>query len=201
MLSFVYLLAPFAFALPITSGRDPLPSAAQGSVAGLTANIETAPMEARTAAVGTLVSVLEALEEDTWQQVRIEQRVIIRVAPLALNREAIAPMSLPLAETVVPLSSSMTVRVRERRAANCMPAAGIAAVQPVTDGRLLFHMRDRRMIAARLEKACSARDFYLGFYMSKTSDGQLCIKRDQIHSRAGTTCALKEVREFVPVEP
>jgi len=201
MLSFVYLLAPFALALPITSGRDPLPSAAQGSVAGLTANIETAPMEARTAAVGTLVSVLEALEEDTWQQVRIEQRVIIRVAPLALNREAIAPMSLPLAETVVPLSSSMTVRVRERRAANCMPAAGIAAVQPVTDGRLLFHMRDRRMIAARLEKACSARDFYLGFYMSKTSDGQLCIKRDQIHSRAGTTCALKEVREFVPVEP
>ena len=158
-------------------------------------------MEARTATVGTLVSVLEALEEDTWQQVRIEQRVIIRVAPLALNREAIAPMSLPLAETVVPLSSSMTVRVRERRAANCMPAAGITAVQPVTDGRLLFHMRDRRMIAARLEKACSARDFYLGFYMSKTSDGQLCIKRDQIHSRAGTTCALKEVREFVPVEP
>jgi hypothetical protein len=36
--------------------------------------------------------------------------------------------------------------------------------------------------------------------MSKTSDGQLCIGRDPIHSRAGTTCKLKDAREYVPVE-
>jgi hypothetical protein len=92
------------------------------------------------------------------------------------------------------------IRVRERKTGNCMPATGIAAVQPITDGRLMFYMRDRRMLAAGLEKACSARDFYLGFYMSKTSDGQLCVGRDPIHSRAGTTCKLKDVREYVPIE-
>lgn len=201
MISFVHLVAPFALALPLTSVSERLPDAVVAVPAGQPSGLDARQVDPRTVNVGTLVSLLEAMDEDTWNQVRIEQRVIIRVAPLAISREAVAPMSLPLAEALVPLSSSMTVRVRERRAANCMPAAGIAAVQPVTDGRLLFHMRDRRMIAARLEKACSARDFYLGFYMSKTPDGQLCIKRDQIHSRAGTTCALKEVREFVPVEP
>ncbi len=200
MISFVHLLAPFALALPLTQVDARLPTSSAPETAGRAASLDARPIDTPSMSMGMLVSLMEALDEDTWNQVRIEQRVIIRVAPLAISREAIAPMAPPLAEALVPLPSRMTLRMRERRAANCMPAAGIAAVQPVTDGRLLFHMRDRRMIAARLEKACSARDFYLGFYMSKTSDGQLCIKRDHIHSRAGTTCALKEVREFVPVE-
>ncbi len=201
MISFVHLVAPFALALPLTPVSERLPDAVMAVPAWQPAGLDAKQVDPRTVTVGTLVSLLEAIDEDTWNQVHIEQRVIIRVAPRALGRQAIAPMALPLSEAMVPRSSSMPERVRERRAANCMSAAGIAAVQPVTDGRLLFHMRDRRMIAARLEKACSARDFYLGFYMSKTPDGQLCINRDQIHSRDGTTCALKEVREFVPVDP
>jgi hypothetical protein len=197
MISFVPLLASFALALPLTPVSDRVLSAESDLPVGESASLDAAPMDTRGPGLGVL---LEALDEDAWNQVHIEQRVIIRVAPHALSREAIAPRARQMEDVLVPLSPSMVVRMRERRAANCMSAAGIAAVQPVTDGRLLFHMRDRRMIAARLEKACSARDFYLGFYMSKTPDGQLCIKRDQIHSRAGTTCALKEVREFVPVE-
>ena len=169
--------------------------------AALSAHLGTTVLADRNAAMGALISLLEEFDGDVWNQVHIEQRVIIRVAPLMLNRPVIAPIMEPLAEAVVPISPSMNVRVRERRAAKCMPAAGISSVQPVSDGRLLFHLRDHRMIAARLEKACNARDFYMGFYMSKTLDGQLCINRDQIHSRAGITCALKEVREFVPVEP
>jgi len=148
---------------------------------------------------------INPLSPEVWDQVRIEQRVIIRVSPRDAGRDALAPQVLPMQPVVQPMvpqprTSSMQVRVRERKAGNCMPAQGIAAVQPITDGRLMFYMRDRRMIAAGLEKACSARDFYLGFYMLKTSDGQLCVGRDPIHSRAGTTCKLKEVREYVPVD-
>jgi hypothetical protein len=201
MISFVPLFASFALALPLTPVSDRALSAEAAIPAELPASLDSVPLEPRDPGLGVLLPLLEALEDDPWDQVRIEQRVIIRVAPLGLSRDAIAPRPRALEDAMVPQSPAMTLRMRERRAANCMSAAGIAAVQPVTDGRLLFHMRDRRMIAARLEKACSARDFYLGFYMSKTTDGQLCIKRDQIHSRAGTTCALKEVREFVPVEP
>ncbi len=200
MISIVPLIASFAFALPLTPVSHRLPAVEAETPAGVPVSLDAAPTERRGPGLGELRPLLEALDEDVWNQVHIEQRVIIRVAPHATSREAIAPRPQPFEDALVPLSPSMSVRVRERRAANCIMAAGIAAVQPVTDGRLLFHMRDRRMIAARLEKACSARDFYLGFYMAKTRDGQLCIKRDQIHSRAGTTCLLKEVREFVPLE-
>lgn len=148
---------------------------------------------------------INPLGPDVWEQVRIEQQVIIRVTPRDTGREAIAPMIMPMApmqpivQPMVPQPRSTSIRVRERKAGKCMPALGIAAVQPITDGRLMFYMRDRRMLSAGLEKSCSARDFYLGFYMSKTTDGQLCIGRDAIHSRAGTTCKLKDVREYVPV--
>ncbi len=145
------------------------------------------------------------LAADTWNQVRIDQRVIIRINPREPGRDTLAPQVLPIQPVAQPLNpqvrpTTLQVRVRERKAGKCMPSLGIAAVQPITDGRLMFYMRDRRMIAAGLEKACSARDFYLGFYMSKTTDGQLCVGRDQIHSRAGTTCKLNSVREYVPVE-
>lgn len=149
---------------------------------------------------------INPLGPDVWDQVRIEQRVIIRVTPRDAGRDAIAPQMLPMQpmqpvlQPMVPQPRAPSVRVRERKAGKCMSATGIAAVQPTTDGRLMFYMRDRRMLAAGLEKACSARDFYLGFYMSKTSDGQLCVGRDPIHSRAGTTCKLKDVREFVQVD-
>lgn len=149
---------------------------------------------------------ISPLAPDVWEQVRIEQRVIIRVSPRDAGHDAVAPNVLPLqsmqpvVQPLVPQPRSSSVRVRERKTGKCMPALGIAAVQPITDGRLMFYMRDRRMIAAGLEKACSARDFYRGFYMSKTSDGQLCVGRDPIHSRAGTTCKLKDVREYVAVD-
>lgn len=149
---------------------------------------------------------INPLAPDVWDQVRIEQRVIIRITPRDAGRDGAAPQMLPLQpmqsvlQPMVPQPRNNPVRMRERKAGKCMPAMGIAAVQPTTDGRLMFYMRDRRMLAAGLEKACSARDFYLGFYMSKTADGQLCAGRDAIHSRAGTTCKLKDVREFVAAD-
>jgi hypothetical protein len=149
---------------------------------------------------------INPIAPDVWDQVRIEQRVIIRVTPRDAGRDAVAPQILPLQpmqpimQPMMPQTRSNAARFRERKTSKCMPALGIAAVQPITDGRLMFYMRDRRMIAAGLEKACSARDFYLGFYMSKTADGQLCVGRDQIHSRAGTTCKIKDVREYVAVD-
>lgn len=175
------------------------------------------PVPAPAQAAGALAAPIGV---DSWNQVRIEQQVIIRISPRAPGREALAPQVLPMQPMMQSLNPQpigpqsinpqllnprlqprpAQTRMRERKAGKCMPASGIAAVQPITDGRLMFYMRDRRMLAAGLEKACSARDFYLGFYMSKTSDGQLCVGRDAIHSRAGTTCKLKDVREYVPVE-
>ena len=48
-----------------------------------------------------------------------------------------------------------------------------------------------------LERACSARDYYSGFYVQRTSDGQICVDRDTLQSRTGASCKLSRLRELV----
>lgn len=217
MTTFYPLFASIALALPVLSAAKPVfvPLGAAVLAAGIggddlwaqAAKPSGPPLLLRKAMPMPAVpsGLAGPLKVDTWNQVRIEQQVFIRINPRNAGRDTLAPQVLPVHPVAQPINpqlrpTTVQVRVRERKAGKCMPSLGIAAVQPITDGRLMFYMRDRRMIAAGLEKACSARDFYLGFYMSKTTDGQLCVGRDQIHSRAGTTCKLKSVREYVPVE-
>lgn len=136
------------------------------------------------ATLGTLAALMDAV---VWQQVRIEQRLIIRISPggpgLDQPRDGVPPGM---------------VRLRERRAARCLAVPGIFGVRPVSDSRLVLFMRDRRLIGADLARACNARDFYSGFYVQPSSDGQLCVKRDAIHSRAGTTCTIARLHELEP---
>jgi hypothetical protein len=60
-------------------------------------------------------------------------------------------------------------------------------------------MRDRRIVQARLERACRARDFYSGFYLARSSDGKLCVDRDTLQSRSGANCKLTRFRQLVEV--
>ncbi len=128
------------------------------------------------------------LSGDDWHQVRIEQHIIIRITPgdPAMMRD-MPPAPQPLPE-----------RLRERRMPQCLPVAAVAGVRPLAANRLMFFTRDHRMIGADLSRNCAARDFYLGFYVTPTSDGMLCAGRDTIHSRAGTTCMIAQLRELVP---
>jgi hypothetical protein len=80
-----------------------------------------------------------------------------------------------------------------------VPVAGIVGVRPLAGDRLLLIMRDHRLVGADLSRSCAARDFYMGFYVTPTADGQLCADRDTIHSRAGTSCTIVQVHEMVPV--
>jgi hypothetical protein len=129
------------------------------------------------------------LRDGDWHQVHIEQHVIIRITPgdPSLLRELPPPMPAPLPE-----------RLRQRRIAPCLAVTGIAGVRPLANNRLLLFMRDHRLVGADLSRNCTARDFYLGFYVSPTADGLLCAGRDTIHSRAGTTCTISEIHELVP---
>jgi hypothetical protein len=74
---------------------------------------------------------------------------------------------------------------------------GIGAIAPSSsDGQIVLMLRDRRQVVASLEKSCSARDFYVGFYAERSSDGMLCAGRDSIHSRAGATCMITRLQEM-----
>ena len=135
-------------------------------------------------------AIADAFRAAPAGQVRIEQRTIIRITPFGVTREMLA--ELPQA----PLAT----RWRERKVGKCVAVAGIAGVQIGGDDRLMLYMRDQRMIGASLAKACRARDFYLGFYLERNGDGQLCVDRDMIYSRSGASCSLSRLRQLVAID-
>ncbi|MFZ1741859.1 MAG: hypothetical protein WAT93_03340 [Pontixanthobacter sp.] len=122
-------------------------------------------------------------------QVTIEQRVIIRVSPRRADRQN-------LTAEVQPRRAPQ--QLVERKIGKCVKMNQIAGVQTTQDNRLMLYMRDQRLIAANLEKACSAKDFYSGFYVEPSKDGQLCIERDKLQSRTGVKCELSRIRQLMP---
>jgi len=124
-------------------------------------------------------------------QIRIEQRVVIRVSPRRPARQNLTA-NAPRRSAPKPLV--------ERKIGKCIEVKKIGAVQPTQDNRLMLYMRDQRLIAANLEKACSARDFYQGFYVEPSKDGKLCIDRDKLQSRTGAKCALRRIRQMIAAE-
>jgi hypothetical protein len=174
------LLAPLALLVPVP-GPAPAPPEPE---------LAPRPVNAPPAIPGA--EQVDLSESTVVEQVRIEQRVIVRIAPPGpALRSSIA------AEVAAPVSAP---RFSERKIGKCVPVAGIAAVQPSGANQLLLLMRDRRLISASLEKACRARDFYSGFYIERSGDGKLCVDRDKLHSRAGANCEISRMRQLVADE-
>lgn len=128
------------------------------------------------------------------RQVRIERRMILRINPQPgpTRQNMLADM-----ETRVP---AVPPRLIERPLGECIKAGNIVGVSD-RGSRLVFYMRDRTMVSARLEKSCSPRDFYLGFYTERNDDGRLCIDRDRLMSRAGARCQVSQFNQLVLVQP
>ncbi|WP_379921084.1 hypothetical protein [Erythrobacter sp. R86502] len=139
------------------------------------------------------INPLSAMRQSSIsRQVRIEQRVVVRIAP----QSAVTRRSL-LAD--VP-QRAVAPRFEERDKEKCVPLDGIAGVQTGSGNRLVLYLRDRRMISVSLEKSCRARDFYSGFYVEKNKDGRLCVDRDKLQSRTGARCEVDTMRQLVQVE-
>ncbi|MBT0671310.1 hypothetical protein HT136_23345 [Novosphingobium profundi] len=135
--------------------------------------------------------------EDAWQ-VRIEQRVTIRISPRAAG-DVPPDMRAAFPEGDPRSGPRGDARFEERPMGKCVPAGGIAGVQPERGNRLLLYMRDRRVVTAELERSCRAMDFYSGFYVSRSQDGQVCVNRDKLQSRSGMKCALTQLHQLVPM--
>ena len=120
-------------------------------------------------------------------QVRIERRIILRISPARVS---------PRRDLTASVENAPKARIAERDAGSCIETARIGAVAD-RDDRLLLFLRDRRTIAARLEKGCSPKDFYRGAYMERSDDGKLCVGRDRLMSRSGTKCQVAKFSELV----
>lgn len=151
-----------------------------------------APMGFDVSSVSPWRELLDAPYPRAQEQVRIEQRVILRVSPRPQPSRQDLLADLPRSEP--------SAHIEERKIGSCVPIRGIASVGTSQDDRLILFMRDRRIVTAALEKSCSARDFYSGFYIERSEDGRICIKRDKIQSRAGAKCEIQQLRQLVAVK-
>ena len=182
MNSLAVLLTPLALLLPaaLPSGAAPADEPARE------APEEVKPPLGLTVAPATPLRLLEeARRPPVEYQVRIEQRVIIRIAPSTPQR-----VERSLSEL-----NQRSGRFQEVRLGECVPINMIAAVTP-QDNRLLLFMRDHRILSVALERSCNPEDFYLGFYIER-QDGQLCERRDRLQSRAGASCRVTRLNRLV----
>lgn len=193
MHSLLALAAPLAIILPLFGGEADASGEREGRP--LAGAVSAPQCEAAAAADGPLPSAMNPLSAlrrgSIAQQVRIEQRVVVRIAPQPFAARQNLLAELPQRAEVP--------RFEEGGREKCVSLDGIAGVQTGSGNRLVLFLRDRRMISVNLEKACRARDFYSGFYVEKNKDGRLCVERDKLQSRSGARCEVNTMRQLVEV--
>lgn len=185
MNSLVVFLAPLALLLPALPVALPGSAAPGDEAARAAPEEEESPRAFSVAPAASLRLLEEARRAPLANQVRIEQRVIIRIAPSSRQR-ALRSFAQLEAEADT---------FKEVRLGDCVPINMIAAATP-HDGRLMLFMRDNRILSARLERSCNPQDFYSGFYVERR-DGQLCERRDRLQSRAGASCRVTRLNRLV----
>ena len=201
MFNFAVFLAPLALVLPFAMVPDDAVSDEQigaasidrsGNEAGRYDMTPDPPLEHTALSLDGAIPQ-SAARVPVQHQIRIERRVVIRISPYRpssratrANLNADAPRQRVQRKLV------------ERKAGKCVPMKSIAAVRTTQDDRLLLYMNDQRLFAANLEKACSAREFYQGFYVEPSKDGNLCVERDRLQSRTGAKCKMRRIRQLVP---
>jgi hypothetical protein len=122
-------------------------------------------------------------------QVRVEQRVIIRVP-----RQSSTMASLGNRST----GKIKAIRYKEEKVGKCLLMDRFVGSRPGPKDSLDLVTRDGTMIRAYLGDGCLAREFYAGAYMERPIDGKLCIDRDLLHARTGAKCEVDKFRLLVP---
>lgn len=85
----------------------------------------------------------------------------------------------------------------EKKGPDCIAADEIRAAARSGREHVDFLLTDRRRMRARLADDCPALDFYSGFYL-RPERGEICERRDSIHSRIGGSCRIEKFRSLVP---
>jgi hypothetical protein len=128
-------------------------------------------------------------ERGFWQ-VRVEQRVIIRVP----RGRSSAVSSMTTGNL-----TSKPIRYDEKKIGKCVVMDRFIAARPGTGSKQNLELvtRDGTLIRAYLGDGCLSREFYAGAYMERPQDGKLCAERDLMHARTGAKCEIDKFRLLV----
>ncbi|TCP30737.1 hypothetical protein [Sphingomonas sp. BK235] len=121
-----------------------------------------------------------------YAQLTIHERLIIRiprVAPAPRGARAVSPPP---------------VEWDEKRGPECLRVTALTGAAIDRSGDVDLVIEGARRIRAKLDDDCPTLDFYAGFYLRPTSDGQICAGRDAIRSRSGALCPISKFRTLVP---
>lgn len=110
-------------------------------------------------------------------QVTVRERIIIRVP-----RNAAPPPK---------------IRWVEKKGPKCIAADQLGGAIVGTRSVDLV-LRGGNRVRAILDGDCPALDFYSGFYLKSSGDGQICARRDTIRSRSGDSCEISVFKQLVP---
>ncbi len=116
-------------------------------------------------------------------QITIQRTTVVRIPP-----------AMP------PRGPSTPIEWKEQGAPNCVKWSNLAAALVSSPTTIDLIVRGGTRYRVKLEKSCQAIDFYQGFYVKQTQDGQICKDRDSIHSRAGGECVIDKFKTLVPAK-
>jgi hypothetical protein len=136
---------------------------------------------------GSLFVPLLGLKTD-FEQVRIDQRVIIRLPSPAAVPAAVGAQRQSVAK----------IKYKEQKIGKCLWVDKLGGSRPGPDRTLDLLTRDGILIRAYLGDGCLAREFYAGAYMERSHDGKICVNRDLLYARTGAKCEIDKFRLLIP---
>ena len=123
-------------------------------------------------------------------QVRIEQRVIMRV-PMP------PPPGPPPSDRLPP-----DMEWEEKgKGPKCIPIRALRSARVSSHRTVDLVLRDRTRLRAKLGRGCRSDDLYSGFYIQPNPDGSLCADRDELLARSGMSCEINSFRWLAPRRP
>jgi hypothetical protein len=134
-------------------------------------------------AVAPSASLPTVRETVMLAQITIQRTTVVRIPPAMPPRGPSAP-----------------IEWKEQGAPNCVKWSNLAAALVSSPTTIDLIVRGGTRYRVKLEKSCQAIDFYQGFYVKQTQDGQICKGRDSIHSRAGGECVIDKFKTLVPAK-
>jgi len=83
---------------------------------------------------------------------------------------------------------------KEKKGPKCVPMKLISGATLLSENSVDLIFKDKSRVRAKLEQSCPALDYYYGFYIRPTKDGQICADRDTIRSRMGGECGIDKFK-------
>jgi hypothetical protein len=118
---------------------------------------------------------------EQWAQLTFRSRMVVRV------------QSVPAKPVVVRA-------LREKKGPRCMKTNTILAAAVLNSTGVDLVLRGGDRVRVRFAASCPGLNYYSGFYLSPSDDGQVCADRDIVRDRAGGGCAIEKFRKLVPAK-